>query len=261
VEPSCPLAGIEFDLIVNADPAAQLRLLDLQAADTELAQLAHRRSTLPELAALTETAQRADDLNLHAADLTVRLADIDSEQRRLEGEVDSVRARTSRDEQRLVAGGLPAKELEGLQHEIATLARRQNSLEDDVLEVMEQREGLEANLHQLTARRDELDTERQKLISVRDAAFVEIDAQIGRRSGDRQLIAAELPSDLLTLYDRIRAANGGVGAALLRQRRCEGCRIELAGHELSTARTAAADAVLRCENCRRILVRTADSGL
>jgi uncharacterized protein len=48
---------------------------------------------------------------------------------------------------------------------------------------------------------------------------------------------------------------------MLRQRRCEACRIELSGTEVSRFRTAAADEVLRCDNCRAILVRTAESGL
>jgi uncharacterized protein len=246
---------------VNADPAAQLRLLDLQAADTELAQLAHRRGTLPELATLVDVGRRTDELAIEATDLQMRLEDVAAEQRRLEAEVDSVRARARRDDQRLTAGGLPAKELEGLQHEIATLARRQTALEDDVLDVMEQRETIEADVSAVASRRSAFEAERSKAESARDAAFAEIDAQAHRRGADRERIAATLPADLLQLYDRLRAANGGVGAALLRQRRCDGCRIELAGNELATARVAAPDAIVRCDNCRRILVRTADSGL
>ena len=78
MDASCPITWIEPDLTVNADPAAQLRLLDLQAADTALAQLAHRRSTLPELAALAGATQRTDVLTTEAAELESRLADVDS---------------------------------------------------------------------------------------------------------------------------------------------------------------------------------------
>ena len=170
MDASCPITWIEPDLTVNADPAAQLRLLDLQAADTALAQLAHRRSTLPELAALADATQRTDVLTTEAAELETRLADVDSDQRRLEAEVDNVRARTARDERRLTGGGLPAKELESLQHEIATLARRQTSLEDDVLDMMEQRESLDSKLRSVATRRADLDAEREKLEDARDAA-------------------------------------------------------------------------------------------
>jgi uncharacterized protein len=127
--------------------------------------------------------------------------------------------------------------------------------------LMEQREGVERALAAIEEKQAALSARRESLVAARDAAFAAIDATVAERTAERAAIAGELPGDLLALYDKVRAANGGVGAAALRQRRCEGCRIELAGTELINARTAAADAVLRCENCRRILVRTADSGL
>jgi predicted nucleic acid-binding Zn-ribbon protein len=246
---------------VNADHAAQLRLIDLQAADTALSQLAHRRATLPELGALADRDARAEALHNEIVDAETRLADVAAEQRRLETDVDTVRARATRDDQRLQAGGLPAKELEGLQHEITSLARRQSTLEDELLDVMEQREGADALLSVLTKQREELDAERDELATARDAAFAEIDAAASQRTADRSAIAAEIPADLLALYERAREHSGGVGAAILRHRRCEGCHIELSGSELASVRAAAADEVVRCDNCRRILVRTDESGL
>jgi predicted nucleic acid-binding Zn-ribbon protein len=246
---------------VKADPTAQVRLLDLQAADTELAQLAHRRAHLPELAALAVSDEQIGQLRSDMLDLQSQLDDIADDQRRLESEVDTVQARTKRDNERLTAGGLPAKDLEGLQHEIVTLARRQSTLEDDLLEVMERRETLDAELATLTRRQDALAAERADLEATRDAAFVDIDAAAERRQADHSAIAGEIPAELLALYDKIRATSGGVGAAMLRHRRCEGCHLELAGSELNTVRDAAPDTVVRCENCRRILVRTAESGL
>ncbi len=246
---------------MNAAHSVQLRLLDLQAADTALAQLTHRRRTLPELAALAERTTRAETLGHDIVDAETALGDIATEQRRLENEIDAVRSRTVRDDQRLQAGGVPSKELEGLQHEIASLARRQSALEDEVLEVMEQREQSESALAELSSQRDALAVEIAELERVRDAVFAEIDAAASTRAADRAAVTADLPGDLLALYEKAREHGGGVGAAILQQRRCEGCRIELSGSELSAVRSAAEDEVVRCENCRRILVRTAESGL
>lgn len=246
---------------MKADPTAQVRLLDLQAADTELAQLVHRREHLPELAALAASDEQAGQLRSDALELQAQLDDVADDQRRLENEVDTVQTRAKRDNERLTAGGLQAKDLEGLQHEITTLARRQSTLEDDLLEVMERRETLDAEHASLVQRQDVLAAERADLEAKRDAAFVDIDAASERRQAERAAIAGEIPADLLALYDKIRATGGGVGAAMLRQRRCEGCHLELAGSELNTVRDAAPDAVVRCDNCRRILVRTAESGL
>ena len=179
---------------MNADPAAQLRLLDLQSADTELEQLVHRRSSLPEIAALAASDAQTEQLRGETLELDTRLGDVAADQRRLENEVDVVQSRAKRDEQRLTAGGLPGKELEGLQHEITSLTRRQSNLEDDLLEIMEQRESIESEL----------------------ASIAEATTQ---RSAERDAIAADLPGDLLALYDRVRASSGGVGAAMLRKRR------------------------------------------
>lgn len=246
---------------MNAEPAAQLRLLDLQALDTALAQLAHRRRTLPELAAIAEREQRTSAPTSDTVDAQTRVDDIAAEQQRLEKEIEAVRARAARDEQRLQSGGLPAKELEGLQHELTTLARRQSTLEDELLELMEQREEADAALAELTGQRDGLAAEKAGLEQQRDAAFAEIDAAAAERTAERGSVAAQLPADLLALYEKAREHGGGFGAAMLRQRRCEGCHIELSGSELSSVRQAAPDAVVRCDNCRRILVRTAESGL
>ena len=240
---------------MKADHAAQLRLLDLQAADTTLAQLAHRRATLPELAALAENETAAGELNTEIVDAQTGLTDVADEQRRLENEVDVVRTRASRDDQRLQSGGLPSKELESLQHEITSLARRQGVLEDELLEVMEKREESESALAVLQQRQDVLAGEHDDLVGRRDSAFDEIDRNAALKTSERALIGNDIPADLLALYEKAREHSGGVGAAMLRARRCEGCRIELSGTELSAVRTAEPDEVVRCENCRRILVR------
>ena len=245
---------------MNADTATQLRLLDLQAADTALAQLAHRRAHLPALAALAERAARANELQNEVVDAQTRLDDIAAEQRRLESDIDTVRARAGKDEARLQAGGLPSRELESLQHEIATLARRQSTLEDELLDVMERAEEAEVALAGASERQTALTAEQRELEATRDAAFAEIDAAIAQRTPERATIAGELPADLVALYERTRAQNG-TGAALLRQRRCEACHLELSGSELGRVRAAAPDEVVRCDNCRAILVRTAESGL
>ncbi len=245
---------------MNADPVVQLRLLELQAADTALAQLAHRRTRLPELVAIGERQQAHDSLQHAVIDARTRVEDIAAEQRRLEADVETVRARATRDEARLQAGGLPARELSSLQHEIATLARRQSTLEDEILEVMERAEQAEAELADATHRQESANAELAELSAKRDAAFAEIDTAAAERAIQRNTIAADVPADVLALYERART-QGGTGAALLRLRRCDGCHMELSGTELSAMRNAAPDLVMRCDNCRAILVRTAESGL
>ena len=52
-----------------------------------------------------------------------------------------------------------------------------------------------------------------------------IDEQLADAAAERATLVADLPADLLALYDRLREQKDGVGAAELRQRQCAGCRL------------------------------------
>jgi len=245
---------------VKADPEAQRRLLELQAIDTSLAQLGHRRRNLPELAELDRLARELSALEDERIRVQVSVDDIDRDIARLERDIEQVRVRADKDRTRLDAGTGPAKELEALQHELATLGRRQSELEDAELELMEQREQVQATLDAVAQRLEKARTERSDAEQRRDAALGELDHDRDERDGARAPLVDTIPADLLALYEKIRESTG-VGAALLRSGRCEGCRLELSGSERSRVKAAAADEVVRCDECRRILVRTAESGL
>ena len=247
---------------LNADPAAQLRLLELQALDLKLDQLAHRRRTLPEIAELE--AMAVEHSRLRDAEVSTRteVADLEQAQKRADADVEQVRQRKDRDQQRLDAGQVSAaKELERLQSEIASLTRRQGDLEEVELEIMEKLEDAQHRLSALTADREAIGRQAHGVQRTRDATWAEIDADTAATQAERDRIGTDLPSDLLALYEKIRANSGGIGAAALRKRRCEGCRLEVDPMSLAQMRSAAPDAVIRCEECRRILVRTPESGL
>lgn len=247
---------------LNADPASQARLLDLQALDSGLDRLGHRRRTLPELAtidALTARVREVSDALIVAQTLDHDLA---REQSKAEADVDQVRSRAERDQQRLDAGQVnSSRELENLQSEIASLARRRSDLEDVVLEVMERREATQSGVSALTAERDKLSTELAAATARRDEVFRELDAEIAATRTARGSVAPDVPAELLALYEKIRGSSDGVGAAALHRGRCEGCHLALNPSDLGRMRSAAPDEVLRCEECRRILVRTPESGL
>lgn len=246
---------------MKATPADQLRLLEVQDADLSLDQLAHRRRTLPEHAEIARLTEQLLGLRDEATRAETAVDDLDRQIRRLEGDVDQVRQRAARNRQRMDSGVVSAKDLESLQHEVATLARRQSDLEDAELDLMQQREDAETAAAEARHRVEESTAALAGAEARRDAAYAEIDAQAAERSAERERVAAGLPADLLALYERIRPANGGIGAARLRARRCEGCRIELFGTALAEVKAAPADEVLRHDECRRILVRTPESGL
>ncbi|MGB5951010.1 MAG: C4-type zinc ribbon domain-containing protein [Ornithinimicrobium sp.] len=245
---------------MKAAPSRQMALLDVQAIDTRVAQCDHRRASLPqraELQALTprlEAAESAVVLKQTAHD------DIKQQVRKAEADVLVVRDRMARDQKRLDAGIGSAKDLQGLQHEMTSLARRQAALEDEELEIMERAEDAEKEAAAATAELAALTDHAASLTAQIIELEAEIDADRRATMAPRADIAAQVGDDLLALYDKIRARSG-TGAAALVARACGGCQLELNAVEVSRFRSADEDEVLRCEECSRILVRTQESGL
>ena len=172
-----------------------------------------------------------------------------------------MRDRAARNQSRLDAGQGTAKDLQALQHELTSLARRQAELEEVEIEVMERAESLGARVTDLEARRVELVERVAQLESERDAALAKLESEEATVGAGRADIVAGVGEDLAALYEKIRASSGGMAAAELRHRRCGGCRLELGNVDLDRIRTAPQDEVVRCEECRRIMIRTAESGL
>ena len=246
---------------MRADPSRQLRLLDLQAIDTRLDQIAHRRRTLPQLERLAGLEDRARRVDADVVRAETSLGDIQREVSKAEADVQLVRDRAARDRSRLDAGTGSAKDLQALQHELESLARRQNELEDVELDVMERAETAEAELAELRRSQTAGHEQVASVTAERDAALAELDREEAEVAGRRGDVAAEVGDDLVELYEKVRATSGGLGAAALSQRRCGGCQLELNQVDINRIATADPDEVIRCEECRRILVRTPESGL
>lgn len=247
---------------LNADPAVQIRLLDLQEQDTRLTQLDHRATHLPDSTALADADTRLARLRDQVVAAETILSDLEVEQEQADRDVEQVRERRRRDQELLDSGSVgDPKQLQAISSELENLVRRQSDLEDVELEIMERVEGARAAVEQLASEREALSAERDAIATRVAAQLAAIADERGEVVALRARIATEIPGDLLALYDKVRADHGGVGAAPLHRGSCQGCRLSLPPTEIEALRAAPADSVVRCEECRRILVRTSESGL
>ncbi len=244
---------------MKAAPEDQALLLDLQALDTRLGQLAHRAARLPETAAVAELTVRRDDMQAIVRDQTGAWEDAKAELARTESDVAVVEARIARDQERLQASSSP-KDIQALEQELAALAKRRSDLEDIELEVMqtvEDRAGeLEASRTALAA----LDASIADAEAARDAALGSIATDRRHAEADREALVAKVPAELLALYEKQRARYG-VGASHLERGMSSATGVMLGASELSKVRAAAPDDVIVEEESGAILVRTAESGL
>lgn len=244
---------------LKASPEDQAVLLELQAIDTKLRQLAHRSDTLPELATISSLGAEAEEARLAGVTDSGALEDARLELTRVESDVEVVEARIRRDVERLEATS-SVKDVAGLETELASLRTRQSDLEDIELAVMERIEELEAAAAVTKARHDELLARIAEAESARDAALVAIEGERGHALANRSIIVGRLPEDLLALYERQRERYGS-GASLLQGGVSSASGVKLNESDMAAIRAAAPDDVVLCPDSNAILVRTAESGL
>jgi predicted nucleic acid-binding Zn-ribbon protein len=231
-------------------------LLVVQDHDTAVDQLRHRQATLPERAQLEAVGERLAALEATVAGVGVRRDEIARRQQKLEDELASLEEKLVMLEKRMYSGTVTApRELQAMQADAESLKRRQSALEDQVLESMGEREPLEEELDGLNGDRQALDEEAGALRVAIAEAEAGIAEELASEEAARVRAATSIPPDLLALYESLRARLGGIGAARLVRGSCTGCHLALPATEVDRIKREPPDAVIRCDQCGRILVR------
>jgi len=174
---------------------------------------------------------------------------------RAEGDVEQIVTRINRDETRLASGTPSPKELEQLQHEIGTLGVRRAELEEIELEIMMRIDGIKARIAELSEQESALAAEITELEIKKANALAVINTDLESIARDRASEVGNIGAELVALYEKIRASNNGTGAAALVGNQCKGCHLTVNNIELQRIASLAEDEVVRCEECRCILVR------
>lgn len=231
-------------------------LLELQAHDTRIEQLRHRRETLEQREQLKALSAERHALHEKTGESRRLRDELGSRQKMLEGEVAANDRRISDIERRLYSGTISAsKDLQAMSEEVESLKRRKSSLEDEVLAVMEKKEPADSELADADVRLAEIDARGLALRDALGDAEAEIDREIADERVARGKIAASIDEQLLRQYENIRSRSGGIGAAKLDGDRCGGCHLSLSAAEVAEIKKQPDDAVVLCPDCSRILVR------
>ena len=229
------------------------RILELQQLDTAIDRLEHRAAQLEAGEELSAARKEMEEAEARLGEIRLAADAVASESRRLEHEIESMNAKLAAEEKRMYDGSIAnAKELEALQHEIASLKDRRSRSEDALLEQMQRAEDLEGR----TGGADEdVVAARAKVEALGGDAVRELDeiaAELEAKRSERQALATGFDEELLELYEDQRRQKHGVGAAAIVDGVCQACHEQLSAVELD--RLKRMDGVKRCEYCRRIVV-------
>ncbi len=245
--------------MTKAPAQDQRQLLEVQGLDTLLDQNAHKKKSHPTVARLAELDAQLADLTTSLVASRTAVNDLRRELTKAETDVEQVRARATRSQQRLDSGAVGAKDAQALMHELESLGRRQEALEEIELEVMERLEAHETSLAAVESAHAELVTAREVVVIEQTTAFTELDEQAAQTRAQRAERVTGLDEKLVALYERMRARMGGTAVAALRHGRSEASGMPISPMELIRIKALPEDEVLFCDHSGRILVRGEDA--
>jgi predicted nucleic acid-binding Zn-ribbon protein len=174
-------------------------------------------------------------------------------QRDLELEIQGLVAKTSDSEKRLYGGAVKnPRELSDLQAEIGALRRRQQKLEDDLLEAMVNQEEAENARNRDQAELETLEAQwsaRQANLQDEQATLL---ARLSQVEQERETLVTSIDAPDLDVYRALRRSKGGLAVVAVEGDSCGGCGLAISPSLMWQIREGT---LTRCSNCERILVR------
>jgi predicted nucleic acid-binding Zn-ribbon protein len=173
-----------------------VKLLDVCELDSRALQLRHRRAHLPQAAVVAELQASKKTTDDAVRDARVIRDDLERVQKKADADVEAVKSRRKRDQERMDSGAISsAKDLERMQHELATLDRRISVLEDEELEVMEQLEGAQATVTRLEAELAEITEKLAVAVDSVDVETSKIDTELAGVAEERAPALEGIPEE------------------------------------------------------------------
>lgn len=238
---------------MKANLQDQKSLLELAQLDIDLVRNSSEKAKLlasTEIEAASSLALSLSDQLIDARNL---VGDLELELKRSENDLELVETRISKDRDRLQTTS-SAKDAQGIEHELTSLAKRKSELEDLELAVMEQLEKVRAELESATKSKQSAEKDLSSLRQTLATNITELDSERARLIGNREKLIATLDPELAVVYQRKAERGSSVGRLVGRE--CGACRLSITATNLDEILALASDQVAECPNCQAFLVRS-----
>lgn len=227
-------------------------LLELTTVDQLLARSRRQIEDLkvsPELDALGVRLRSASVAYL---DANGQVEAFEADLKRVEADLAVVEQRIKKDNQSL-NNTSSAKDAQGIQSELQTLAKRKSDLEDASLALMEQIAAVQSEVVQKLEAKAAVEVEIKAKKAAIQTEILKLASGIELSSADRKQLAERVPHELMEIYSA--KAKRGVPVGRLLNRECGACHMNITASALQEVVNAPADQLVLCPDCSAILVR------
>lgn len=239
---------------MRAKVESQKLLLDLNAIDKNIAKLEYQKKNHPQLLKITELTARVPSIEASIVENDSLILETKKDTSKSEIDFENISKRIEKDQQRLSSSETNAKDLTQIQHELETLERKQKDLEEIQLEFLEKVEDLEHKRKGLQEMLGQVKSEISELNILIKNDFAKANEEIKTFANQRLGLVSKIDQALVALYEKINLENG-TGASIFSHGTCQSCQIQISPSEINKINSTEPEEIVRCENCRCILVR------
>jgi predicted nucleic acid-binding Zn-ribbon protein len=229
-------------------------LIDLQELDSRIARLEAEAARLPR--AMETIKQAVADAVKSVEQMRSRFETTRKALRTKEKDLEVASAKRSKAESRLWEVKTN-KEYSAVLLEIEEIKQEKSGVEEEILALMETQERLTADVREAEARlkvREEQAAQEQAVVRKKLDA---VESDLAAVRAERQSCARDLAPSVLSSYERIARARGGVAVAAVSVQApvCGACRVTIRPQAIQELRSAEGDLKI-CESCGRFLYWT-----
>ena len=237
---------------MKANLQDQKRLLELVELDLNLVKNSSDRAKLLAASDIQIASEKALTLSDQLIDARNRVGDLELELKRSENDLELVENRISRDKQRLATTS-SSKDAQGIEHELTTLAKRRNELEDAELGIMEELERVRNELVAAESAKSSAEAELNSLRTALSSSTSSLESKRAELDSKRAALVDLIDPELAVAYQR--KADRAVAVGKLTGRECGACRLSITATNLEEIVALPTDEISECPNCQAYLVR------
>lgn len=235
-------------------PEIQKKLIDLASLDFQIISINSKIQNHPLRARITELQGRIPGIEATKVENQSKIEETKKQINRIEIDADNVKKRLESDKNRLNSSQTNPKQLPQIQHEIETMTGKLNEIENLELDFLSELEELNLNQENLVKIVKEIVTELNQQKDNLDRDLDQLNKELSVFKDTRNNLVINFEPELIKLYEKIRLDHG-VGAGILDNNKCGACQITISPAEFEEIKKTDPSELVRCENCRCILVR------
>jgi len=224
------------------------RLIRLQTIDLDIQQLKTKIDLFPGISKGLDDKLR--DANAQVAGAQEKSKNNQATRKKLEGEVSGLETKISKYREQMLSVKTN-EEYKALQKEIEHTQVAIRKVEDSILGLMLEAESSTQEIRQAEVRLKEdqqrVSQERKELEGQHQNDVTAMQSY----TTERREVEAQISTDLLPRYERVRKFRGGIGISAARDYVCEVCQVRIRPQVFQEIRKN--DQIIACDACQRIL--------